>query len=631
MNRLFRRAGALVLVLCTLIAPARALTVHQAITLLEERYIDQRPPAAYQAETMDELIAALGDPYTSYLTGDAYQAFLGTFNDQKTVGIGVSIRAHEQGVLISSIVENTPAAQAGLVAGDVILSADGTPITDMDHAVTLLTGEEGSSVVVRVLHQDGTQEDITLTRHTFTVNTTAVFSLSEDGNAGVINCTGFGDKTASHIHSAVSENDESVNAWIVDVRSNPGGSSSTAAGSVGVFAGGGIMLYFRDAQDNYTYTFTHPNLTPSTEKPAIILTSPHSASGAELFAAAMRDHGTGISIGQRTFGKGIAQIVLSESTHPELFQQDALKLTAYRFFSPAGTTPDQGGVLPTLLMDAQYVPAAALLLCSPQPDSAAGYLNITLAGWEFFVLLETALSDAYAPAFVALLEALPPSAELWMDRGNGTFGRVTMEQVLARTGLSAQFTSRRFSDLADCRHQDAINTLAAYGLVSGYGDGRFLPDAPVTRAEFCTMVTNAFGFKANASSTNLFYDVPIDAWYYKGIMALSERGYISAYSDGSFSPSQHIGYSDALQILAQTAAWVNMKAYDLAQFGAEPDMLASYAELDPAARESAWLLEQIGVVLSQPDPETKFTRADAADLLYQLLTATNVIWPARDN
>ncbi|MBR2139522.1 MAG: hypothetical protein IJ963_01500, partial [Phascolarctobacterium sp.] len=102
------------------------------------------------------------------------------------------------------------------------------------------------------------------------------------------------------------------------------------------------MVYFRDGQDQYQFTFTYPGLEPKTEKTAILLTSGNSASGAELFAAAIRDHGAGIAVGQRTYGKGVAQIVLTADQYPELFEDDALKITAYRFFSPAGTTHDQG-------------------------------------------------------------------------------------------------------------------------------------------------------------------------------------------------------------------------------------------------------------------------------------------------
>ena len=96
----------------------------------------------------------------------------------------------------------------------------------------------------------------------------------------------------------------------MDLRSNPGGTSEAAAGSAGLFSGSHIMVYFRDSKGNYNYLYTLPTTPDLTDKPLILLTSPYSASGSELFAAAARDYGFGIALGQRTFGKGIAQIGL---------------------------------------------------------------------------------------------------------------------------------------------------------------------------------------------------------------------------------------------------------------------------------------------------------------------------------
>lgn len=629
MKRLFDRAAAIILTLCVLIIPTHALTVEQAIPLLEDRYVDKLPDAAYQAQTMDELIQAIGDPYTAYLSGEEYEAFLASFNDQQTIGIGVSIQAHDRGVLISSVLEDTPAEESGLVSGDIILSVDDTPISDLNHAASLLAGQVGTPVTFVVLRQDGTEQEFTLTRRSFTVNTTATFSISQDGNAGVIRCTGFGDKTSNHILYAVRDNDQLVNTWIVDVRNNPGGNVSTSAGSVGVFVGGAIMVYFRDGQDNYNFTFTNPALQPKTEKNTIVLTNDFSASGAELFTAAIRDHGTGIAIGQRTFGKGIAQVVLTEDQYPDLFENDALKVTAYRFFSPHGTTHDQGGVLPTLLVSPLYTSAVALLLSAPEPETAVNCLNINLTGFEFFIQLDTALSELYRPAFVELLEALPPSARFWMDRGNGKFGEISLEDVLARTGIADEFDSRTLPDLDGCSYRDAINTLATYGLVSGYGDGLFRPDAPITRAEFCAMLANALGIRPTGSTEQVFYDVTPDSWYYNCVMALHKQGYISGYSDGGFYPSQRIRTEEMVSILSKAAAWINMNAYDLHQTGPGDDELSHYVQYSNWAKEAAWLLDSMEIDLSDLSPAEYTTRAEAAALMYRLLTATNVIWPTR--
>ncbi len=627
MKRLISRITAVVLAVCVMAVPAYALTVEQAIPLLEDRYVDKLPDAAYQAETMDELIQAIGDPYTAYMTAEEYEAFTASFNDTETVGIGVSVQDNDPGVLISSVLEDTPAEEVGLVAGDIILAVEGIPVSDINHAASLLTGQEGTTVTFTVLRQDGTQQEFTLTRRRFTVNTTATFSLSEDGTIGVIHCTGFGEQTSNHIYDAVRDYDDTVSTWMVDVRNNPGGSLSTSSGSVGVFVGSGVMAYLRDGQDKYTYSMVFPGQKAMTAKNTIILTNAFSASGSELFTSAMRDHGAAIAVGQRTHGKGVAQSILTQDEYPELFAGDALKLTSHRFFSPKGTTHDQGGVLPTLLVDPEYTTAVAWLLSSPEPLTAANCLNITLAGFEFYIQLDTALSELYRPAFVELLEALPPTAQLWMDRGDAKFGIVTLEQVLERTGLAAEFKSRTFRDLANTEKATAIDTLAVYDLVSGYGDGTFRPDDNVSRAEFCAMVVNALGLRPPTDRTQVFYDVPETAWYFDCVTTMYQLGYVRGYDDGGFYPALPITNEEAISILAKAAAWLNMSAYNRQKNGPAQDDLTGYSAFSDWAQSSAWLLEKSGVDLTDAAPKLHTSRAGAADLLCQLLTVTNVIWP----
>ena len=103
-----------------------------------------------------------------------------------------------------------------------------------------------------------------------------------------------------------------------------------------------------------------------------------------MFSAALRDHGAAIAVGQRTYGKGVAQSVLDEESYPEYFDGDALKITTSRFFSPAGSTNDIVGVIPTLVISDKNAPAAALLLAQGKPATVTPTLQIALAGQNFY-------------------------------------------------------------------------------------------------------------------------------------------------------------------------------------------------------------------------------------------------------
>ncbi len=624
MKKLFRSLTAL-LVCLSLVLPIHALTVEQAKDLLEIHYIDDLPSAAYEAQTLDELMAALDDPYTVYLSAEQYQQFLGSIHDEKAIGIGVSIREDPRGMFIASVLDNTPAAQAGLKAGDIILSANGVKLTSTQVASAQLSGEEGTSVTIRVLKQDGSEVELELIRRPFAVATTVRFGTTENGKAGYIVCTSFGNETPDHFSQAILTHNDQVNTWIIDLSANPGGTSNSGMESAGRFIGSGVMYYLRDGQNQYRYGFTTSACPKITDHPAIVLLSADSASSAELFTAAIRDHKVGISIGQRSFGKGIAQVVFDETSHPDLFDADALKVTSYRFFSPDGATNDGMGILPTLLLSPEHTYSAALLLSTAKPHSAVGHLRLKLADQTFYVELSEALSPQLRSAFVELLEALPPTADLWEDNTTDWWTPTTPAEVAQRHGLT-EFVPRTFRDLEGSLHSDAVNTLAAYGLVGGYGDGTFHPTATITRAEFCAMLVNILALDLPPVSSSRFYDVGTSDWYAPAVHSMAEKGFLSGYSDGSFRPNAPLSQEEMVSILARVAPHLNMYAHYYDLVGPAEGALDGFSTYSDWARRSAWLLSTFTMDLSGLSPQDTTSRALAADLICQMLTAGRILW-----
>lgn len=622
MKKRFASLLALCLTLSLAALPAAALETEDAKKLLQQYYVDGVPEEILSLDSLDEILEALGDPYTVYWTAEEYQKFLTAVNGESVVGIGVSISTtYDNGYPIMSILPDSPALEAGLEAGDRVIAVDGVTASATSDIRTMIGGEAGTPVTITVIRaSDGQQKDYTMIRRAVVI---PIVTYDTAGDAGLIDCSSFGDSTVATVEEALKSLNDDVSIWIIDLRSNPGGTSNAAAGSAGLFVGSATMVYFRDANGNYSSLYTLPTCPDLTDKPLIVLTSPHSASGSELFAAAARDHGFGIAIGQRTFGKGIAQIVLDDTNAGEYFDGDALKVTAYRFYSPDGTTNHTVGVIPTLMLSQENTPAAALLLSAPQPKRASGFLKLDVSGQTFYIDLEEAQTETYSAAFTELLEALPPSAVLSKGSSAKTWTQIAPTDLAKELGLP--HTARSFTDIGDAQFEREINTLAAYQLLGGYGDGTFRPENTVTRAEFCAMVATALDLPAKDKPMT-FSDTNPDAWYVPAVSAMAARGYIAGFDDGTFRPNDTITYEQMVTILASVAAWCNMDGYDLAQQEVPAAEWPNYYQFSEWAQPSARVLDHLDALVGGQAPTDNGTRQVAAGMLCTLMENIHLLW-----
>ena len=598
-------AGALALGLAaTLMLPtAAALDKEETLELLERYYVYEIPPEVYQQETPEEILRALGDPYTEYMTAEEYQMLLQGVNGQTLVGMGVIIRMEEDGrLIIQDILPNSPALEAGLEEGDQILAIDGVKITPETDYLTMLAGEEDTSVILTISRQGETADYVVL--RAAVALPIVSYDLTKDG-VPVIECVSFGESTADVFYQALTEYEDQTGAWVVDLRSNGGGSVTAAVGATAWFVGGNRMLvFFRDSSDRYSSLYSYAYVPDLTDRPVIILTSGETASGAEMFSAALRDHGAAIAVGQRTYGKGVAQSVLDGESYPEYFDGDALKITTSRFFSPAGSTNDIVGVIPTLVISDKNAPAAALLLAQGKPATVTPTLQIALAGQNFYIPLEMASSEDYREAFTELLEALPPSAVLGVGRNTGSWDPVTPKELARQYDLD--FRSRAFSDVQDTHpNAQAIQTLAVLELVEGAAGQQFAPDQTVTRGEFFGMISSALDMDR---------------------AAMEKNGFVSGDGRG-LREDEPVTYQEMAAALAKVAGWASMDGFDFNRIlpGEEAAAL-SYPEYSPWARNAAYVLDQMEALDLEKDPKGNATRGEAAQLLYDVLRSTKLLW-----
>ena len=630
---IIRRLGAAFLAVSLLALPAQALTVEQAGELLEQYYIDPVSPEVLNQTTIEAMLEALGDPYTQFFTAEEYAEFLASMEDSNLVGIGISGTACDQGLLLIQILPDSPAEAAGLREGDILTEVDGRKVAgaDLDAVTGWIQGEEGTQVALRYL-RDGAEYSLTLTRAPVVIPATTTDLL--DGHIGYITCTTFGSDTAAHMEEGLTTYRGQADHWIVDLRSNGGGLTQAAVDCVGLFAGEATVGYLRDGQDRY-YPFASKG-NARTIEPLIVLSDPYTASSSELFSKSVGDLNCGIVIGERTYGKGVAQTLLDQSNFPEYFEDgSALKITTDRFFSNKGATNDVVGVIPDLLVPAGLADDVAYLLSATAPTSdTSGYYRVDLS-WRWYIDQELAARPEWAQAMAALLEALPSTAKVWEGTGGAEGWQSTsVEQIARDTGVTV--TDRSFTDTADSPYAQVIDLLATYEILSGTGGGAFEPEGTLTRAQLCALLAQALNCTV-PKGESAFSDVPMDSWYGPAVNALARMGLVSGLGDGTFRPDDPVNHEQFISILGRLTCYLNIRFYEDAKAmpagATQAEELQGYASW---ARDEVWLLalSQKGYFgntisllwdeLEHIDPQAVTTREEAAALLYQVLVYTEV-------
>lgn len=626
-KRLFRLGALCCVAAMTITTGAQALSVEEAYDILQRSYVDKLPRAVQDAKSLDELFSYTDD-YTYYMTAEEYQAFLqGVEGDVSFAGIGAEITYVPEGIRIVSVLKGGGAEKAGLAAGDIIIAIESESCAPggAEHRAKLL-GEAGTSVTVTVRHADGTQTDYTVTRALVTQTNTTV---SVTGGVGYIDCDSFGTQTGTYFQEGVRGNDSAVHAWIVDLRGNGGGLTSAAVSALGAFSGEGDLIYFVDQDGESTaQNYSGKDLT---DRPAIVLMDSGSASASEIFAGGVLGTGSGIVIGTRSYGKGVAQVLYDESNCPYL-HGDAVKVTAYRFYCAGGNTTDRIGVVPTLYIPQDQATAAARLLSGEKTKDSA-YLHLVLNGCDFYIDIPAA-KESSSTALEAILTALTPDAVLYWGE-NGGERKLTLAQTREKCGFAAS-SALDFSDVADSEYAQEIDSLAASRIVFGDG-GKFRPDATMTRAEVCALLAQALDLYSTANGC--FTDVAKGSWYAPSVNAMAAIGLVSGVGGGKFDPNATMTQEEFITVLGRLVEFVNLDAREFLDKNplAILQPLPKYKSFSHWAIRSAELLtnsvfDENGdavnmycMSLEDIEPKAPILREQAAAALYNALRTTGVL------
>lgn len=285
------------------------------------------------------MVASLGDPYTAYLTADQTKALNDDLNGELS-GIGVEVGVKNGKLTVIAPIDGTPAAKAGLRSGDYIAQINGVDSSayTLDEAVSKIRGEKGTKVKLTIVRGTEPPKEIEITRDTITV--ASVTTEVREGNIGYIKIRRFAEETNDLIvNAAATFKAQGVRGILLDVRDNPGGYLDTAVDVSSQFVGSGVIVEERSKHsENRTFKATPGG--KFTDLPTVVLTNSGSASASEITAGALHDAGRATLVGEKTFGKGSVQQVLS------LRNGASLKVTIAHWFTPKGINIGKEGIKP---------------------------------------------------------------------------------------------------------------------------------------------------------------------------------------------------------------------------------------------------------------------------------------------
>lgn len=353
--------------------------------LLDREYSSQTE--AYEA--IREALKKLGDPYTRFLSPKQFEELTNqTAGELSGIGVRIEIDATSQELVVVEPLTDSPAAEAGIQAGDRIIKINGKPtaVMGVEQALEEIRGEAGTTVELELSRPGNQVFEVSVTRAQVEVPSVS-YQVKQEGNmlVGYIKLDEFSSHAAEQMKKAVKklQNDQ-VTGFVLDLRNNPGGLLYASVDIARMWLEEGVIVKIinrpdncEEIEDNCGQEEFSANGTALSDLPLVILVNQNSASASEVLAAALKENNRATVVGTRTFGKGTVQ-----SVH-NLSDGSGLAVTISRYYPPSGTTINKRGITPDIYVELNpqqellinQNPAALGTNADPQYTQAIAYLK----------------------------------------------------------------------------------------------------------------------------------------------------------------------------------------------------------------------------------------------------------------
>lgn len=316
----------------------------EVISVIKRNYVEPIDTKDLIYGAIRGMLSSL-DPHSAFLTPDEYKEMQvetkGEFG-----GLGIQVGIKNSVLTVISPIEDTPAWDAGIKAGDRIVKINGefTKNLSLQEAVKKMRGTEGTSVTITIAREDWEEmKDITLIRAIIKVK--SVKSRVIEGNIGYIKILQFQEATSANLSNAIKKlQGENITSIILDLRNNPGGLLQSAIDVTGLFLPERKLIVYLKGREGDRIDYKTEGGRDVSSLPMVVLVNQGSASASEIVAGALKDWNRAVILGTQTFGKGSVQSVipLSEGT--------GLRLTTARYYTPKGTSIQSTGITPDIVV-----------------------------------------------------------------------------------------------------------------------------------------------------------------------------------------------------------------------------------------------------------------------------------------
>ncbi|MFK7902464.1 MAG: S41 family peptidase [Nitratireductor sp.] len=312
-------------------------------------YVTEPDEEKLVESAINGMLASL-DPHSSYLNpkdfSDMRVQTKGEFG-----GLGIEVTMENEVIKVISPIDDTPAAKAGVLAGDLIYKIDGENIRGLtlQQAVEKMRGLVNTPITVTI-QRDGAEKPIEITIIRDVIKVRSVRHRVERDSIGYVDINSFTEQTYSGLENAINKinekaGEDNIKGFVIDLRLNPGGLLDQAVSVSDAFLDRGEIVSTRGRNESELRRFPARPGDLTGGKPVIILINGGSASASEIVAGALQDHKRATILGTRSFGKGSVQTIL------QLGGNGALRLTTALYYTPSNTSIQAKGISPDIKVD----------------------------------------------------------------------------------------------------------------------------------------------------------------------------------------------------------------------------------------------------------------------------------------